>query len=141
MFCLNFSVAPSNKFYFTYSILNVTTTFEPECFVKKFSHWRSGTCILFPFYWAWYFFVLYLCLPISALILWRIFLNTFQQVSTVWHFHFNSICFYIEHATAHTGLLIGDRQRLSLIMELPIYCYTALVLETGCKLVTWLQPR
>ena len=98
-------------------------------------------CFLFTVYWAWYFFVLYLCLPISALILWRIFLNTFQQVSTVWHFHFNSICFYIEHATAHTGLLIGDRQRLSLIMELPIYCYTALVLETGCKLVTWLQPR
>ena len=33
-----------------------------------------------------------------------------------------------------TSLHAGDRQRLSLIMELSIHCYTALVLETGCKL-------
>ena len=33
----------------------------------------------------------------------------------------------------HTVLFVGDRQRLSLIMELSIHCYTALVLEIGCK--------
>ena len=33
----------------------------------------------------------------------------------------------------HTGLFAGDRQRLSLIMELAIHCYTALVLEIGHK--------
>ena len=30
-------------------------------------------------------------------------------------------------------MFAGDRQRLSLIMELAIHCYTALVLEIGCK--------
>ena len=34
---------------------------------------------------------------------------------------------------AHTGLLVGDRQRLSLIMELSSHFYTALVFETRCK--------
>ena len=29
--------------------------------------------------------------------------------------------------------IFGDHQRLSLIMELLIHCYTALVLEIGCK--------
>ena len=32
-----------------------------------------------------------------------------------------------------TGFFVGDRQRLSLIMQLSIHCYNALVLETGCK--------
>ena len=30
-------------------------------------------------------------------------------------------------------MFVGDRQRLSLIMELSIHCDTTLVLETGCK--------
>ena len=35
--------------------------------------------------------------------------------------------------SAYTDLFVGDRQRLSLIMELSIHCYTALVLEIRCK--------
>ena len=34
---------------------------------------------------------------------------------------------------AHTSLFVGDRQRLSLIMELSIHCYNVLVLEIGSK--------
>ena len=34
---------------------------------------------------------------------------------------------------AHTGLFVGDRQRLSLVMELSIHCYTAFILEIECK--------
>ena len=34
---------------------------------------------------------------------------------------------------SHTGLLVSDRQWLSLIMELSVHCYIALVLEIGCK--------
>ena len=30
-------------------------------------------------------------------------------------------------------MFVGDRQRLSLIMELSIHCHTALVLKVGCK--------
>ena len=33
----------------------------------------------------------------------------------------------------NTGALLGDRPRLSLIMELSIHCNSALVLEIGCK--------
>ena len=34
---------------------------------------------------------------------------------------------------AHAGLFVGDRQWLSLIMELSSHCYTTLVLETEYK--------
>ena len=41
---------------------------------------------------------------------------------------------------AHTDLFVCDRRCLSLIMELSIHCYTALVLEirykSGCSIVT-----
>ena len=33
----------------------------------------------------------------------------------------------------HTGLFVGERQRLSLIMEWSIHYYTGLFLEIGCK--------
>ena len=43
---------------------------------------------------------------------------------------------------ADTGVFIGDRQRLSLIMQLSIDFYTALVLEIWCKfaylIATWI---
>ena len=41
----------------------------------------------------------------------------------------------------YSGLFASDRQQLSLIMELSIYRYTALVLEVECKSSIWLQPR
>ena len=31
------------------------------------------------------------------------------------------------------GLFVGGRQRLLFIMELSIHCYTALILDIGCK--------
>ena len=34
---------------------------------------------------------------------------------------------------AHAGLFVSDRHWLSLIIELSVHCYTALVLEIGCK--------
>ena len=67
----------------------------------------------------------------SPVALWSSFYMTFSLI-LYWKCNQQNFFWSVEWF-AHTGLFVGDRQRLSLIVELSIHYYTALVSEIACK--------